>query len=101
MTKTMVLAVTAALMATGASAAPSVFNRDATMRPALVDAVRLVCDEDGRCYRVQGRRYVERRYERRAYDRSGDGYRDRDSGYRRSYDNGAPSFGFSIGSGRY
>jgi hypothetical protein len=76
-----------------------------------LENVRMVCREDGRCYRTAGRRYVERRYygdssyaygPRRAYVEPGYGYSD--PGYYSSgpgYYDGGPSIGFSFGSGRW
>jgi hypothetical protein len=74
--------------------------------PTRIENARLVCNEDGRCYRAGGRRYVERRYYddsyaygRRAYVEPGYGYAQPGYGYGGGY--GGPSIGFSFGTGRY
>ena len=94
-------------MATSASAAPLLNQGNSIVQPALAENVRLVCDEDGRCYRTRGRRYVERRYYsdsyaygRRGYAEPGYGYAQPGYGYGGGY-YGGPSIGFSFGTGRY
>ena len=95
------LAATGVLLAGSASAAPLINQASSVKQPAVTEHVRLVCREDGRCYRT-GRRYVERRYyddsyaygPRERYVEPGYGY---GPGY---YDRG-PSIGFSFGTGRW
>ena len=110
MKKTILFVATGVVFATGASAAPLLSQGSAISQPTTVENVRLVCREDGRCYRTGGRRYVERRYyddsyaygPRRAYVEPGYGYSD--PGYYSSgpgYYDGGPSIGFSFGSGRW
>jgi hypothetical protein len=85
-----------ALFATAASAAP-LTNGFAVMPDKGIENVRMVCSEDGRCWRERGTRRViiddsynyaprERYIERRGYY---------DGGY---YNNG-PSVGFGVGPG--
>jgi len=107
MTRTILLAAAGAFLATSASAAPLLNQGNSIVQPALTENVRLVCDEDGRCYRTRGRRYVERRYYsdsyaygRRGYAEPGDGYAQPGYGYGGGY-YGGPSIGFSFGTGRY
>jgi|SRR6266478_1401336 hypothetical protein len=107
MTRTILLAAAGAFLATSASAAPLLNQGNSIVQPALTENVRLVCDEDGRCYRTRGRRYVERRYYsdsyaygRRGYAEPGYGYAQPGYGYGGGY-YGGPSIGFSFGTGRY
>ena len=97
--KTILLAAAAASLATAASAAPLNAGGLAAAETANVEQVRLVCDEDGRCFRMRGPRYVQRYYDddayvaRRSYGYyGGPGYYDRGYGYY-----GGPSIGFSFG----
>jgi hypothetical protein len=84
-----------ALFATAASAAP-LANGIAVMPDNGIEHVRMVCNEEGRCWRERGARRVivedsygyaprERYIERRGYN---DGYY-----------NGAPSVGIGVGPG--
>jgi hypothetical protein len=99
MYKTALVAAAAitAVMATSASAAPLVKGPADTAATTNIDQVRLICNEDGHCWRTRGPRYV-RRYDddsvvvRRSYDY--------DRPYYRHYDEG-PSVGFSFGTGRW
>src|SRR6266478_9120445 len=108
MTRTILLAAAGAFLATSASAAPLLNQGNSIVQPALTENVRLVCDEDGRCYRTRGRRYVERRYYsdsyaygRRGYAEPGYGYAEPGYGYAQpgyGYGGGyygGPSIGFS------
>jgi hypothetical protein len=110
MKKTILFVAAGVMFATGASAAPLLNQGSAISQPTTLENVRLVCREDGRCYRTGGRRYVERRYyddsyaygPRRAYVEPDYGYGD--PGYYSSgpgYYDGGPSIGFSFGSGRW
>ena len=110
MTRTILLAAAGALMATSASAAPLFNQGNSTVQSTLTKNVRLVCTEDGRCYRTRGPRYVERRYYgdddsyaygRRSYVEPSYGYRQPGYGYGGGYYGGGPSIGFSFGTGRY
>jgi hypothetical protein len=88
-----------ALFVTAASAAP-LSNGMTTLPDSNVEQVRMVCDENGRCWRQRGERRViigdsynyaprERYYERRGYeDRGGVGF-------------SAPGVSVGIGTGRY
>lgn len=89
-----------ALVATAATAAPLTVNRPAAIE-SDVQNVRMVCDQNGRCWRQRGeRRAVLResygyggpreRYQRRGYDDRGGGI-----GIR------APGVSVGIGTGRY
>ena len=107
MTRTILLAAAGAFLSTSASAAPLLNQGNSIVQTALTENVRLVCDEDGRCYRTRGRRYVERRYYgdsytygRRGYAEPGYGYAQPGYGYGGGY-YGGPSIGFSFGTGRY
>ena len=53
------IAGTAVLLATTASAAPLLSLESAIARPAIVENVKIVCEETGQCYRT-GRRVVAR-----------------------------------------
>ena len=88
-----------ALFATAASAAP--LSSGMTILPdSNIEQVRMVCNENGRCWRERGERRViirdsygyaprERYYERRGYeDRGGIGFR-------------APGVSVGIGTDRY
>ena len=75
-----------ALLVTAASAAP-LSNRMTVLPDSNVEQVRMVCNEDGRCWRERGERRViirdsrdsygyaprERYIERRGYEERGDG----------------------------
>jgi hypothetical protein len=83
-----------ALFATAASAAP-LSNGVVAMPNNGIEQVRMVCNENGRCWQQRGRRVIvedsygyapRERYERRGYY---------DGGY---YDNG-PSVGIGVGPG--
>jgi len=88
-----------ALFVTAASAAP-LSNGITTLPDSNVEQVRMVCDENGRCWRQRDERRViirdsynyaprERYYERRGYeDRGGVGF-------------SAPGVSVGIGTGRY
>jgi hypothetical protein len=93
-----------ALFATAASAAPLAGN-PAVSFDSNIQNVRMVCNEDGRCWRERGERRViirdsydyvprERYIERRGYE--GRGYEDRGGiGFN------APGVSVDIGTGRY
>lgn len=96
-------AATTALLATAATAAPLV--ADQSIRPdSNIQNVRMVCNEDGRCWRARGERRVivresygyaprERYIERRGYR---DGYEERGGiGF------SAPGVSVGIGTDRY
>jgi hypothetical protein len=88
-----------ALFATAASAGP-LSNGMTALPDSNIEQVRMVCNENGRCWRERGERRVivresygyaprERYYERRGYeDRGGIGIR-------------APGVSVGIGTGRY
>ena len=59
MKKTILFVAAGVMFATGASAAPLLNQGSAISQPTTLENVRLVCREDGRCYRTGGRRYVE------------------------------------------
>ena len=95
-----------ALLATSAFAAP--LSNGITMLPASnIEQVRMVCNENGRCWRERSQRRVIVR-ESCGYDR-GRHYGHRNRGYDRGYDRGdrdgvairAPGVSVGIGSGRY
>ncbi|WP_291863329.1 hypothetical protein [Bradyrhizobium sp.] len=96
----------AALLATAASAAP-LTNGIVALPESNVEQVRMVCNENGRCWRERSQRRVIIR-ESYGYDR-GRRYGHRDRGYHRGYDHGdrggvgirAPGVSIGIGSGRY
>jgi hypothetical protein len=85
-----------ALFVTAASAAP--LSNGLTILPdSNVENVRMVCNENGRCWRERG--------ERRVIIRDSYGYAPRER-YRRGYDEGgvrlnAPGVSVGIGTGRY
>ena len=93
-----------ALLASAAGAAPLNPAAIGTSELSNVDQVRLVCNENGRCWRTRGPRYVQRGYvdddsyvARRSYN-----YYDGPDYYeRRGYYGGGPSIGFSFGTGRW
>lgn len=77
------LAGVGALAAASSAKASDIFTTSEYSNPNLVQQVRLVCDDDGRCYRTRGRSRVivrdsynytprERYYERRTYRRDWD-----------------------------
>ena len=101
-TLTLALATGAALFATAASAAP--LSIDAVASDSNIQNVRMVCNEDGRCWRERGERQVIVRESRDSY-----GYAPRE-GYveRRGYEAREPSIGIrapgvsiGVGGGRY
>jgi hypothetical protein len=91
-----------ALFATAATAAPLAVNPSVGVDSSNVQNVRMVCNEEGRCWRERGERRVivrerdsydyaprERYIERRGYeDRGGIGF-------------SAPGVSVGIGTGRY
>jgi hypothetical protein len=91
--------VTTALLATAATAAPLIADRSISS-DSNIQNVRMVCNEDGRCWRERGERRViirdsygyaprERYIERRGYEeRGGIGFR-------------APGVSVGIGTDRY
>jgi hypothetical protein len=94
---------TSALLATAATAAPLIADQSISS-DSNIQNVRMVCNEDGRCWRERGERRViirdsygyaprERYIERRGYD---GGYEDRGGiGFR------APGVSVGIGTDRY
>ncbi len=111
MTRILLIAAAGALLATSASAAPLISQRSAVSPASVVENVRLVCDEYGRCYRSRG--YAARRYYRNSYayqpqvyaqpsygySQPGYGYRQPGYGYGNGYYGGGPTIGFSFGGG--
>ena len=105
MMKTITVALLAgvgALAAVSSAKASDIYTSSEYTNPDLVQQVRLVCDEDGRCYRTRnGSRVIvrdsynymprERYYERRTY------HRDWDDGPRAGVGIRAP--GVSVGVG--
>jgi len=94
-------------LAASASAAPLFNQGNSVVQPSLTENVRLVCNEDGRCYRTRGPRYVERRYYGDSYAYGPRAYVDPGYGYGGpsyyggpGYYGGGPSIGFSFGTGR-
>lgn len=96
------LAGVGALAAVSGAKASDIYATSEYTNPDLVQQVRLVCDEDGRCYRTRGGSRVivrdsynymprERYYERRTY------HRDWDDGPRAGLGIRAP--GVSVGVG--
>jgi hypothetical protein len=96
------LAGVGALAAASGAKASDIYTSSEYANPDLVQQVRLVCDEDGRCYRTRGGSRVivrdsynymprERYYERRTY------HRDWDDGPRAGVGIRAP--GVSVGVG--
>ena len=90
-----------ALLATSAFAAP--LSNGITALPSNIEQVRMVCNENGRCWRERSERRVIVR-ESYAYDR-GRGYGHRNRGYDRGERGGvairAPGVSVGIGTGRY
>ena len=87
----------AALFATAASAAP-LSNGITALPDSNIEQVRMVCNENGRCWRERSQRRVIIRdsYARqRHYDRRGYNHRRNGVGIR------APGVSIGIGSGRY
>jgi hypothetical protein len=99
------LAGAGALCAGSAANASDIFTSSEYSNSDLVQQVRLVCDDDGRCYRTRGgsrvivrdsygyaprERYIERR-----------GYRDRDDGPRAGIGFRAPGVSVGIGDDRW
>ena len=95
-------AATSALLATAATASPLIADQSISS-DSNIQNVRMVCNEDGRCWRERGERAIvresdgyaprERYIERRGYDR---GYEDRGGiGFR------APGVSVGIGTDRY
>jgi hypothetical protein len=85
MMKTLAIALLAgaAALSVGGARASDVYVSDGYANPDLVQQVRLVCDEDGRCYRTRGGARVvvrdsynyyprDRYYEQRTYRRDWD-----------------------------
>src|ERR1700730_18640252 len=110
MKKTILFVAAGVMFTTGASAAPLLNRGSAISQPTTLENVRLVCREDGRCYRTGGQRYVERRYyddsyaygRRRAYVAPDYGYAGPcHCGSAPGYCGCGPSIGFSFGSGRW
>lgn len=95
-----------ALLATSAFAAP-LSNGITALPDSNIEQVRMVCNENGRCWRERSERRVIVR-ESYGYDR-GRHYGHRNRGYDRGYDRGerggvairAPGVSVGIGSGRY
>ncbi|MDP1866083.1 hypothetical protein [Bradyrhizobium sp.] len=91
-----------ALLATSAFAAP-LSNGIAVLPESNIEQVRLVCNENGRCWRERSQRRVVVR-ESYGYDR-GHHYGHRNRGYDRGHRDGvgirAPGVSIGIGSGRY
>lgn len=96
------LAGAGALLASGAIAAPLTNGILAAKTGADIEHVRMVCDENGRCYRTHGARRVivqddsyayapRREYRERRYYNEGPGV---------GVYGGAPGVGVSIGVGR-
>jgi hypothetical protein len=96
----MLLACGGALLAGGANAA-DIYTSSGYTDPGLVQQVRLVCDDSGRCYRARSgviirdsygyaprERYIERR-----------GYRDWDDGPRAGVGFRAPGVSVGVGIG--
>ncbi|MBR1210117.1 hypothetical protein [Bradyrhizobium sp. JYMT SZCCT0180] len=103
--KTLTLALAAgaaALFATAASAAPLSIGQVAS--DSNIQNVRMVCDEDGRCWRERGERRVILRESRDSY-----GYAPRERYIeRRGYEERGPGIGIhapgvsiGVGGGRY
>jgi len=98
------LAGAGALLAGGANAA-DIFTSSEYTNPDYVQQVRLICNEDGQCYRTRGGRRViigedsygyaprERYIERRSY------YRDWDDGPRAGVGIRAPGVSVGVGVG--
>lgn len=95
-----------ALLATSAFAAP-LSNGITALPDSNIEQVRMVCNENGRCWRERSERRVIVR-ESYGYDR-GRRYGHRNRGYDRGYDHSersgvairAPGVSVGIGSGRY
>jgi hypothetical protein len=93
------------LLASAASAAPLSPAAVGIAEASSIDQVRLVCNEDGRCFRTRGPRYVQRYvddgyYPRRSYNYyGGPGYYSGPA--YGGYYGGGPSIGFSFGTGRW
>lgn len=98
------LAGVGALAASGAARASDFYTTTEYANPGLVQQVRLICDEDGRCYRTRGgsrvivrdsynyyaprERYIERRH-----------YHDWDDGPRAGVGIRAPGVSVGVGVG--
>ena len=88
-----------ALFVTAAASAAPISNGITALPDGNIEQVRMVCNENGRCWRERG--------ERRVIVRESYGY-DRGRGYgRRGYDDGggvairAPGVSIGVGGGRY
>lgn len=90
MRRILLLTAVAVLTSSAASAAPLSPVSPAKAVIEGVEAVRLVCNEWGRCYRVRGPRYYGGYGYGPSYGYAGPGY------YRRHY-HGGPSFGLRFG----
>jgi len=86
-----------AMLSSGANAAPLSVGPSG-LPESGIQQVRLVCDEDGRCYRTQGgRRIVIHRDYGDSYNYAPrERYIERRGYYDRGYDNG-PSVGIGVG----
>jgi hypothetical protein len=108
--KTLAIALLAgvAALSAGSARASDIYVSDGYANPDLVQQVRLVCDDAGRCYRTRGGARVvvrdsynyyprDRYYERRSY------YRDYDDGPRAGVGIRTPgvSVGVGVGSDRW
>jgi len=98
------LAGVGALAATSGAKASDIYTSSEYTNPDLVQQVRLVCDDAGRCYRTRGGARVvvrdsynymprERYYERRSY------HRDWDDGPRAGVGIRAPGVSVGVGVG--
>jgi hypothetical protein len=97
----------AASLSVGSARASDIYTSSEYTSPDLVQQVRLVCDEDGRCYRTRGGSRVivgdsynyyqprERYYERRSY------YRDWDDGPRAGIGIRTPGVSVGVGVDRW
>ena len=101
----MLLAGSGALFAGGANAS-DIYTSSGYTNPDLVQQVRLICDDSGRCYRSGGSRVIIRDsygYAPRERDIERRSYRDWDDGPRAGVGFRAPgvSVGVGVGDGRW
>jgi hypothetical protein len=98
------LAGAGTFLAAGAANAADIYTSNQYTNPDFVQQVRLICDEEGRCYRTRGGRRVivedsygyaprERYIERRGY------YRDWDDGPRAGVGIRTPGVSVGVGVG--
>jgi hypothetical protein len=100
--KTLAIALLAgaAALAAGSAKASDVYMSGEYANPDLVQQVRLVCDDAGRCYRTRGgRRVVIQEYGDSYNYAPRERYIERRGYYDSGYYNSGPSVGIGVGAG--